>query len=169
MLGLSETNAVKNANEHVIDFMNATTETIDLHRQMFACHGIAHLTNGQTLPGTFSVHKNAAGDSIWTWMNDSAPQVAEPEPIDGMMTDRDDNACPSWSDSTEAKKILVHLAGVVKIYTDAIEKLKTTTERLLNDPVAAPSAVPGLRRLIDEDQTHLQALAACRDDIERKM
>lgn len=169
MSSLSETNAVKSANERVIDFVSATTEIIDLDRQMFACHGIAHLTNGQLLPGTFSVHKNGAGDSIWTWMNDSAPRVAEPEPIDGMMTGRDENACPSWSNTPEARKILVHLAGVIKVYTDAVEELKTTTERLLNDPATDPSAVAGLSRLIHEDETHLQAVAACRDDIERKL
>jgi hypothetical protein len=76
MNSLSDTNAVKSANEHVIDFKDSTTTKVDAEAKTFSCHGIAYLSNGQTLPGTFSVQNNAAGDLIWNWMNDdSTPAV----------------------------------------------------------------------------------------------
>jgi hypothetical protein len=74
MQSLTNTNAVKDAHEEVIDFADAATTAIDVQSQTFSCHGIAHLSNGQMLPGTFSIWKNAAGESKWRWMND------EPEP-----------------------------------------------------------------------------------------
>jgi hypothetical protein len=67
---LSDTDAVKNANERVLDFADATTTAIDVKARTFSCHGIAHLSNGQTLPGTFSLWNNTSGDSKWKWMND---------------------------------------------------------------------------------------------------
>lgn len=68
--GLNGTTAVRQSGEHVIDFENATTIQVDARSKTFSCHGAAHLSNGQFLPGTFSVKNNAAGNSIWNWMND---------------------------------------------------------------------------------------------------
>jgi hypothetical protein len=70
MKGLNSTTAMKQSGEHVIDFENSTTTQVDSSLKAFSCHGIAHLSDGQFLPGTFSVKNNAAGDSIWDWMND---------------------------------------------------------------------------------------------------
>jgi hypothetical protein len=70
MKGLDSTTAVQQSGEHVIDFENATTIRVDAASKTFSCHGIAHLSNGQFLPGTFSVKNNAAGNQIWNWMND---------------------------------------------------------------------------------------------------
>jgi hypothetical protein len=70
MKGLDSTTAVQQSGEHVIDFENATTIRVDAASKTFSCHGVAHLSNGQFLPGTFSVKSNAAGNQIWNWMND---------------------------------------------------------------------------------------------------
>ncbi len=66
---LSGATAVKSANESVIDFEDSTTIEIDPKALTFSCRGIARISNGQGLPGTFSTKKNAAGDPIWNWMN----------------------------------------------------------------------------------------------------
>jgi hypothetical protein len=70
MKGLNSTTAVQRSGEQVIDFENATTIRVDAESKTFSCHGVAHLSNGQFLPGTFSAKNNAAGNSIWNWMND---------------------------------------------------------------------------------------------------
>ena len=77
MQSLTNTNAVKEAHEEVIDFADATTTAIDVKALIFSCHGVAHLSNGQMLPGTFSIWSNAAGESKWKWMNDEPEQKAK--------------------------------------------------------------------------------------------
>jgi hypothetical protein len=77
MQSLSSTSAVKDAREEVIDFANAITTAIDVKIRTFSCHGTAHLSNGQMLPGTFSIWNNAAGDSKWRWMNDEPERRAK--------------------------------------------------------------------------------------------
>jgi hypothetical protein len=77
MQSLSNTNAVKDAHEQVIDFADATTTAIDVKALTFSCHGVAHLSNGQMLPGTFSIWSNAAGEPKWQWMNDEPEQKAK--------------------------------------------------------------------------------------------
>lgn len=77
MQSLTSTNAVKDAYEEVIDFADATTAAIDVKARTFSCHGVAHLSNGQMLPGTFSIWNNAADESKWRWMNDKPEQKAK--------------------------------------------------------------------------------------------
>jgi hypothetical protein len=67
MQSLTSTSAVRDAGEEVIDFADAITTAIDLKTRTSSCHGTAHLSNGQMLPGTFSIWNNAAGDSKWRW------------------------------------------------------------------------------------------------------
>lgn len=67
---LSDTQAVRNAGETVIDFVDSTTLSVDPTAKTFACHGIVHVSNGQMLPGTYSIYNNAAGESMWNWVND---------------------------------------------------------------------------------------------------
>jgi hypothetical protein len=77
MQSMSNTSAVKDANEQVIDFADATTTAIDVKALTVSCHGVAHLSNGQVLPGTFSIWSNAAGEPKWQWMNDEPDQKAK--------------------------------------------------------------------------------------------
>jgi hypothetical protein len=70
MKAMGEVAVIKNAKLSVYDFKNSTTSAVNLKAQTFSCHGIVQITNGQQLPGTFSVSKNSAGDSVWRWMND---------------------------------------------------------------------------------------------------
>jgi hypothetical protein len=67
---MSEIAVIKNANLSVYDFKNSVTSAVNLKARTFSCHGVAQITNGQQLPGTFTVSKNSAGDSVWKWMND---------------------------------------------------------------------------------------------------
>lgn len=61
----------------MIDFADAITTAIDVKTRTSSCHGTAHLSNGQMLPGTFSIWNNAAGESKWRWMNDEPDQKAK--------------------------------------------------------------------------------------------
>ncbi|MES2490814.1 MAG: hypothetical protein V4607_13590 [Pseudomonadota bacterium] len=70
LVHLSEAPEIKAAGFTVIDFLNASTTEINSATLSFSCHGIANISNGQQLPGTFIVKKNAANRSIWLWMND---------------------------------------------------------------------------------------------------
>jgi len=69
---LNSTDAVRSANQIVIDFLHSETTKIDVEGKTFSCHGTANISNGQMLTGTFSITNNGAGDSIWKWMNDPA-------------------------------------------------------------------------------------------------
>lgn len=66
----STTSALTTAGETAVDFTEATTTAIDDKAMTFSCHGTFRLSNGQEVPGTFSLTKNAAGDPKWMWMND---------------------------------------------------------------------------------------------------
>jgi hypothetical protein len=70
---LSDVKAVKDAHESVYDFEDSKTLGAELQSLTFSCHGIARITNGQMLPGTFTVFRNSAGDAVWRWMNDGQP------------------------------------------------------------------------------------------------
>jgi hypothetical protein len=75
LIGLNATSAIRNSGEKIFDFKNATTTKFEPTKNILACHGIAQVSNGQALPGTFFVEMNSAGESIWRWMNDDqAPQ-----------------------------------------------------------------------------------------------
>jgi hypothetical protein len=73
LLGLNATTAVRDSGEKIYDFKNATTTKIDLASKTAACHGVAQASNGQALPGTFSIEVNGAGNFVWRWMNDDLP------------------------------------------------------------------------------------------------
>ena len=74
---MSSTEAVKGAGLTVYDFEGSSTSSVDFSALSFACHGVVRVSNGQALPGTFSVYRNAAGDPVWKWMNDG-PRTAHP-------------------------------------------------------------------------------------------
>jgi hypothetical protein len=59
------TDAIKNAQLHVLGFESAKTVAFSFNDRSASCHGIVKLSNGQTLPGIFSIRY-----SRWEWMND---------------------------------------------------------------------------------------------------
>lgn len=74
MRALEQAPEIKAAEYDVIDFMESTTIDINVKNVSFSCHGIANISNGQLLPGTFTVRKNAANKFIWQWVNDDEQQ-----------------------------------------------------------------------------------------------
>jgi hypothetical protein len=70
MKAMSEITVIKSANLSVYDFKNSATSAVNRKEKTFSCHGVLQITNGQQLPGTFTVSKNSAGDTTWKWMND---------------------------------------------------------------------------------------------------
>lgn len=78
---LGGVDVIKRAGVTVLDFKGAVTTEISVKEQRFSCHGVAHLSNGQMLPGTFTVARNDAGRSIWTWVNDAANSAAAPAEV----------------------------------------------------------------------------------------
>ncbi len=56
---LNTITAIKSSGETVIDFRDSKTLQINVKEKIFSCHGVIHVSNGQMLPGTFSVFNNA--------------------------------------------------------------------------------------------------------------
>lgn len=102
---LNSTDAVRSANQIVIDFLHSETTKIDVEGKTFSCHGTANISNGQMLTGTFSITNNGAGDSIWKWMNDPAApasnQQASQEPTGPNAGDDQSTHAPADNDGAQ--------------------------------------------------------------------
>ena len=57
----------------------------------------------------------------------------------------------------------------MKIYADGTGELATNSQEALKDPAGHPEGAAPWNRAINENQTHIQAVTACRDAIAKEL
>ena len=80
LVALNDITEIKKSGEKAIDFKDASTVGLDPVNKTAACHGVINISNGQLIAGTFTLENNAAGSSIWHWMNDQSSATAQRQP-----------------------------------------------------------------------------------------
>jgi hypothetical protein len=87
-----------------------------------------------------------------------------PGEVGDLMVKPNDNTCPDWTNSTQAKEIIVYLTGMIGGIANANHDLTTSVKS--DWP---PEVIAAIRRQIDANRVHAQAVTACRDAIAAKL
>lgn len=86
-----------------------------------------------------------------------------PGEVGDLMVDPADTTCPNWTNSTQAKEIIVYLTGAIEAIAMANHDLTNTK------PDWPPEVVAAMNRQADVNRAHAQVIAACRDAIAAKL